>query len=431
MIFVRLSMVTSVLAMLASLGASPLKGYPANLLTQSDRGFICENAVCQSVAFDYLLVTRPIFVESLREFVEWKTSLGFRVGLVTVEWLDQTFEGRHMAERMKTGMHFLRQQSGVRYVLLVGDTSIANFDFSISATLESYSLDEPWNVPTGYYRRLASDPVNEILPSDVYFVEDRDWDANGVGATPITNDENGGGSLDATLFVGRWALRSPEEIEPIVAKTMSVTRTDRVLFTVDQSLLPLEPACPDEWPPLDNPEAPPPPFKEFFCYLDTMIKARSVFDASAWLTSTYQPTEINDEAESATARSMLLDSEGAVVISYHGGHDCMMLDSRGCESATNWPFKNVFTLLEAESCIIATFYFADSDSLGEILLKRGTGPALVTQAPNPYLFLVRLRKGESVGEALWRSAEAYLYWPNPIMLLGDPSLPVFVEIPKD
>src|SRR5437762_2222796 len=65
---------------------------------------VCFNQQCPKSSFNYLIVTRPAFLGSLNNFVTWKTSNGFRVGIVTVEWLNTTFIGRHMAERMKTGM---------------------------------------------------------------------------------------------------------------------------------------------------------------------------------------------------------------------------------------------------------------------------------------------------------------------------------------
>ena len=397
---------------------------------QLPSALVCQDETCLSASFNYLIVTRPLFIESLVPFAEWKAAAGYRVGLATVEWMDQRFEGRHVAERMKTAMHALRRQAGVVYVLLVGDTLVEYFNFKVEAILDSYVLDEPWNVPTGYYRRIETDPPGEVLPSDVYFVEDRDWDAQGIGTSEIANP-NGEGSFDATLFVGRWTVQTPEDIAPILSKTMRVSPADSVWFTVDATGLSTDEVCPTDWPPPSNPEARPPRFKEFFCYLDTMVKARSVFEASPWLQTEYSAVDVHEPAQTTALRERLLRNEDPIVISYHGSHDCMLLGSQ-CVSAKDLRFESVFPLFEAESCLIATFYFSldGSESFSETLLKAETGPALVTQAPNPYLFLIGLRKGQSVGEALWRSGATYVYWPNPMLLLGDPSLQVFVLPPE-
>jgi hypothetical protein len=85
---------------------------------------------------------------------------------------------------MKAGMQDLHRRTHLRYVLLVGDTVVYpsdNWAYSASALLNSYDLSDPFNVPTGFYRRVNTDPPGEVLASDAYFVEDRDWDVDNTG----------------------------------------------------------------------------------------------------------------------------------------------------------------------------------------------------------------------------------------------------------
>ena len=104
---------------------------------------VCRDADCAATTFDYLIVTRPMFVDALQPFAAWKTADGHRVGLVTVDWLDASETGEHLAERMKTGLQSLARTSGVRWVLLVGDTAMAAWDFSIGNVMGSLAPDEP------------------------------------------------------------------------------------------------------------------------------------------------------------------------------------------------------------------------------------------------------------------------------------------------
>ncbi len=186
---------------------------------------------------DYLIVTRPLFEAALIPFINWKAEQGFQVGLATVDWLDSTYPGRHLAEKMKTGMHDLRKRTGVIYVLLVGDTAIPADDFRVEFVLYSYKLSTKYNVPTGFYRRVDADPPGEVLPSDAYFVEDRDWDPENTGLNPRPDDmESGEGTLQADLYLGRWSVRKPEDIAPIFEKTKQAGLVTQIFFSADQTI---------------------------------------------------------------------------------------------------------------------------------------------------------------------------------------------------
>lgn len=379
----------------------------------------CRDADCLKTTFDYLIVTRPMFVDALQPFAAWKTDAGHHVGLVTVEWLDTSQAGDHLAARMKAGMHALADGSGVRWVLLVGDTAMAAWDFSIDNVLGSLALDQPWNVPTGWYRRVAGDQPGEVLPADAYFVENRDWDVEGDGLNMrAENRETGEGTLAATIFLGRWPARTTDEVAALTAKTKAASPADDILFTADASLADgLSTSC-SEWPPAR--------FKEFFCYLDTMVTARTRFfgDNAPHLATELRIVDLADAAAADAALASLIGVDGVAVVSFHGNYDCWGLTAGDCVGIDRIGFEHVFPLLEAEACLVGEFYFADGRSLAEALLLAPTGPAVFTQAPNPVLFLEAIRNGAPVGEAFWSTAASYLYYPNPIRILGDPSLVV-------
>lgn len=398
---------------------------PTNSPTHESAQVVCVDQPCMDgMAFNYLIVTRPLFIEALTPFINWKTAQGFQVGLVTVEWLDANFEGRHMAERMKTGMHGLRKTAGVVYVLLVGDTSIPDEQFSVEHVLASYDLFLPWNVPTGFYRRLETDPPQDIIPSDAYFVEDLDWDPQNTGLNPLGNQKVGEGTIDASLYIGRWSVQTPEQIEPIFNKTRSVVPAMRVFFSADSTLT-------DGNVTYCQSGFPVPPGQEFFCYLDLMVQARrNLFEANTpWLMTEAQFTDINDSTQVQAFKEKFFNYDGIVFFSYHGNHDCWALDGAGCTGMAGMKFETVFPLLVTQSCLVSTFYFESSPSLSELLLENPTGPAVVAEPPNPYMFAQYLLEGKSIGEALWRSASTYVYLPNPISLFGDPSLIVLQPQP--
>ena len=383
---------------------------------------VCTNADCATTTFDYLIVTRPMFVDSLQTFAAWKTADGHRVGVATVEWLDASQPGDHLAERMKAGMQSLAHTSGVRWVLLVGDTEMAAWDFSIGNVMGSLALDEPWNVPTGWYRRTSTDPAGQVLPSDAYFVEDRDWDVDGDGLNMrAENRETGEGTLTANIFLGRWPVRTAEDVAALTSKTMAAVPADDILFTADASLANGVTSDCSSWPPKR--------FQGFFCYLDTMVTARTRFyeGNTPHLSTELRIVDLADAAAAQVGLAELLAVDGVVVASFHGNFNCWGLLPGDCVSPDRLTFDHVFPLLEAEACLVGEFYFADGEAVAEQLLLSPTGPAVFTQAPNPALFLEAIRNGMPVGEAFWATAAAYLYYPNPIRLLGDPSLVVLQQ----
>ena len=83
------------------------------------------------------------------------------------------------------------------------------------------------------------------------------------------------------------------------------------------------------------------------------------------------------------------------------------------------------TPLDIQACLVANFTHP-SHSFMELILLAPSGPAIVSQSPNPVLFFRDLRDGKTVGEAFWSEGSVWVYWPNPILLLGDPSVQVLV-----
>jgi hypothetical protein len=394
--------------------ALPVKGKPKLL----DPVCIDQGCALDGLQFNYLIVTRPKFVDALAPFISWKTENGFRVGLVTVEWLEASYPGRHLAEKMKTGIHTLRNSAGVMYVLLVGDTEI-KFPSQVVDVLNSYTLLVDYNVPTGYYRRLDSDPYKEVLPSDSYFVEARDWDPDNTTLNPRPDNRvSGEGTLHADLYVGRWPVREASQVSLLTEKNRQVTTTDRIFFSADRTFGDgVGTVCPS-WPPVSG--------YEFFCYSDSMVTARTrFFEANApHLVTESMFVDLTDPVQTSALRDRLLTNRGVIVLNYHGWYECLQIQP-DCVPGSDIRFEYVFPLLEGEACMISAFYYDGGTSFSETMLLSSTGPAVFTQAPNATLFLNELKYGTSVGKAFWGTAAAYVSWSNPMLLLGDPSLVVF------
>ncbi|MFN2232442.1 MAG: C25 family cysteine peptidase [Anaerolineae bacterium] len=386
---------------------------------------VCYQDSCLGSTIDYLVVTRPLFVEALTPFINWKSDQGYRVGVVTVDWLAGTYSGRHLAEQMKVGMHDLRQKAaggGTLYVLLVGDTQVAYDDFSIHAMMASYDLSIDWNVPTGFYRRIYNDPPDTILPSDAYYVEDRDWDPGNTGLNPVPDQSLGQGRFDATLYLGRWSVRDPSEIAPIFAKTRDASPADRILFATDEEFTGGS-SC-TSWPPTGYTG----PNNYASCYVNTEIAQSRLFGSNApWLVTDSLVVDLTDPSQTEHLIETFLSYPGAVHGSFHGFYYGISLSNvgDGCCGSADLQFRTRFPLLTLSSCSVAAFYTGSQDTIIETVLKYPEGPAVVAQpGHDEYHYYEYLLQGYPVGQAFWRAGSHYAFWMNPIVLFGDPSLTV-------
>jgi len=386
---------------------------------------VCYDDACQDSAIDYLIVTRPLFLDALTPFINWKSDQGYRVGLVTADWLAGVYSGRHLAERMKAGLHDLRQRAaggGTLYVLLVGDTEMAYADFSIQAMMESYDLSIDWNVPTGFYRRMYNDPPETILPSDAYYVEDRDWDPDDTGLNPVPDQSQGQGRFEATLYLGRWSVRDPSEIGPIFEKTRDASPADRILFASSDEFTG-DSSC-TSWPPTSYTG----PNNYVSCYVNTDIVEGRLFGSNApWLTTESLVVDVTNPDQTDHLIQTFLNYPGAVHGSFHGFYYGISLSNvgDGCCGSADLQFRTLFPVLTLTSCNVAAFYTGSQDTLIETMLKYPSGPAVIAQpGHNFYHYYEYLLQGSSVGQAFWQAGSDYAFWLNPIVLFGDPSLTV-------
>jgi hypothetical protein len=299
---------------------------------------------------------------------------------------------------------------------------VAYADFSIQALMESYNLNIEWNVPTGFYRRIQNDPPEEILPSDAYFVEDRDWDPDNTGLNPVPDQAQGQGRFDATLYLGRWSVRDPSEIAPIFEKTRSVWPADRILFAGSDEFTGGS-SC-TSWPPTGYTGS----NNYVSCYVNTEIVQNRLFGGNApWLTTDNLIVDVTDAGQTEHLIEAFLNYPGAVHGDFHGFYYGISLSSvgDGCCGSADLQFQTVFPVLTLSSCNVAAFYTGSQDTIIETVLKYPSGPAVVAQpGHNFYHYYEYLLQGRSVGEAFWQAGSHYVFWLNPITLFGDPSLTV-------
>lgn len=73
--------------------------------------------------YDYVIITPSALISACDTLVNWKTSLGYNVNVVTKEWITSNYSGSDIQQKIR---NFLRDkypssQWGIKYVLIIGD----------------------------------------------------------------------------------------------------------------------------------------------------------------------------------------------------------------------------------------------------------------------------------------------------------------------
>lgn len=373
----------------------------------------CDRACADGAAPEFLIVTRPMFVDALQPFVRFKHDQGYAVGVVTLESLVEARSGAShvaLADGLKQALAAYHAR-GTRFALLVGDARVTPLaDGSVPSTpgahAEMDSLALPWSVPTGYYFRDLPDekfPSEEY--SDVFFADLADWDPDrdGVNGSLDTVQSD----LGAMLLLGRWPVRTAAEIAAITDKTIDVAgraargelpRKQHVFASTEFGAtddLPAECSAPYE-----TSEAIGWYMQKATCERG-LSAARAALERAGFV-SEFHPSAIEPtELERATFDRLFGSPGGMVLISYHGNHDYLAAPTP--LTTTNVRFEATFPLLANFACLVAGFEHGDDDALDEALIKAVPGPAIVASPGNTRALYERIAAGRSIGEAFYAS----------------------------
>lgn len=170
------------------------------------------NALASDSQTSYLIITRPMFVDGLSEFVQTKTTQGEKVEVMTVEQIMAAYEGRDVPEQIRNYLIDAKIASpGLPYLLIVG--SPRDSAFGTQAVTE---LLEPWEVPIRYIDYVGEyEGPKLLIPTDQYYASlTNQWDIN--GSDWILNFD-----FRADLYVGRVPVKSNEALHSWVNKTLN------------------------------------------------------------------------------------------------------------------------------------------------------------------------------------------------------------------
>ncbi|MCX7731584.1 MAG: C25 family cysteine peptidase [candidate division WOR-3 bacterium] len=159
-----------------------------------------------SCRFEYLIVTRENLDSVFQDLCYWRTLTGTPAQIRHIEWIENRYPGRDDAEKLRAYLQQCARDSGLKYLLLGGDTDILPFRKAI-ALVSGAGLH----------------PREDSLPCDLYFSAlDGNWDGNNNGIFGEPDDEV---DLFPEIYVGRAPVSTPAAARIFVNKILAYERT--------------------------------------------------------------------------------------------------------------------------------------------------------------------------------------------------------------
>ena len=353
----------------------------------------------------FLIITRELFVDSLDDYVQWKTLQGFDVTVVTAEWINDNVEGEDLRFKIRNCLRNYYYTENVQYAMIVGDSVNLDFDSEAEEWQEPPApvLSESWNLPAGYYRW---DCWNQPQFTSLFYSDLSDKLYYGESEYYYDGD--------FSIYVGIVPVRTPVELQTILLKTM------------------LSPYY---------------TYSDFTCVVSDDLYSSGMQDTLASM-GTIAGSDVSmnvfvfgNESLSEDIREKLFEQQGVVMEHGHGNHGIFKIGETiiSNDDAVNFQFIN--PLVITSSCLVQAYHMSDRgldvDCLDEAFLKAEKGPALITTGEpwgasygeilsvQEIGFWEDLFGGKSVGQALYDHCDGA--WQNPIFLFGDPSLVAFGE----
>lgn len=180
---------------------------------------------------NYLIVLdNDQLVDSIKAFVDFKTSEGYNVSYVVADDIDAA--GSNRAEKLRNYMFGIDKKDDLEFVLLIGDP------FSVGKASKG---DTGGNIPMKYFYYFNNCHANEFIsdnwifdesgkgrengaiPTDLYYYTDMNWDADKDGYFGETTDDvsiKNKSQFKCLYKLGRIPFSDPVTVDTILQNTI-------------------------------------------------------------------------------------------------------------------------------------------------------------------------------------------------------------------
>ncbi len=156
--------------------------------------------------YQYVIVTQSDYVDEFQPLADWKRQKGVSDTVVTREWIESSYSGHDVREKIRNFIIDAYGSWGTRWVLLGGDTNVIPSRIAYAMTCEA-----------GFY------PDEDSIRADLYFSDlDGDWDADG---DHIYGELADSVDLYPDIFVGRASASTQAEAQGWANKVLLYEKT--------------------------------------------------------------------------------------------------------------------------------------------------------------------------------------------------------------
>jgi hypothetical protein len=355
----------------------------------------------------FLIITRPMFVNSLTEYIRFKESLAFEVYVVTGEWIQDYVAGSDVRLQIRNCLRNYYYLAGVKYALLIGDSVDIQEPYN-PTTYQAPpppTLSEAWNLPAGYYHwTLENFPTYSTLfyadLSNKLIYSENDFVPGYPGYYAFLGDYK--------IYVGVIPARSTGDLECVLDKTINCKAANLLTFVYS-----------------------------FDCYsqfnYQEFLEIKSLAGAGVSM-DLFVFQDAQDTTGKMDIYSALFEREGIIMEYGHGNLNQFVIGTTWITNADAARFKFITPLFGESSCYVQAYQ--SGDCLDEAFLRTPKGPAVMMSgtptggppAPPGKLSLLTqgfwkdLLEGKTIGQAFYD--HCFEAGTNPLHLFGDPSLVV-------
>ncbi len=162
--------------------------------------------------YQEVIITPSSLKEAFAPLLSHRLSHWTTATVVTTEWIYTQSTGSDDQEKIRNFIRDAYQNWGVQFILLGGDADGVPPRLFYVEGIDNGALKSDWTVLTTY------------LPADLYYSNlDGPFNSNGNDKWGEPDDGEGGGDIDlfSEVAVGRWPVRSSQEVYYLINKTIA------------------------------------------------------------------------------------------------------------------------------------------------------------------------------------------------------------------
>ena len=308
---------------------------------------------------EVLIVTSSELAESWQDFADWKTKTGRPTKIITTDYIEKEFEGDDIQQKIRLCCLEHIAETCTRFVILGGD-----------------SEGDAGHVPDRDtdHSECKMLPYDNI-PTDLYYVSEKDWDANDDGVYGSFDDD-----MEEVTYanpdacIGRIPVRTTEDVKAYTDKVIAYESKYPVGHFANRMIY----TC---------------PVKGAYPKLATSTKQLSENWENGTVTKFYgnetpwDDQEKGDHDLNSANWTEMINRRSAAKIHMHGHGILPLWVLEGGSKVTQSTVadlenKNAYPIITTVSCLTGQFDNRKDPSITEAMLRRPNGGAIAILAPS-------------------------------------------------